>query len=87
MTLTTLKREGEKGRKGKEGAYMHGSGDAALAKCCCQDVPLNGLSHLLSSHLNMHTAKLMTRANAPPRGWALALAGMYIATIRLSLVH
>ncbi len=44
---------------------MHGSGDAALAKRCCQDVTLNRLRHLLGSHLDMHIATLMTRANAP----------------------
>ncbi len=62
---------------------MHGSGDAALAKCCSQDITLNCLGHLLSSHLDMHIATLMTRANAPLRGMASALARTYIATIGL----
>ena len=66
---------------------MHGSGDAPLAKCRCQDVTLDCLGHLLSSHLNMHTPKLMTRGKAPSRSRALALAKVYVAPIGLCLVH
>ena len=64
---------------------MHGSGDAPLAKCCCQDVTLDCLGHLLSSHLNMHTPKLMTRGKAPSRSRALALAKVYVAPIGCAL--